>query len=175
MKKKLAMIRQQDANECPFGLPIALACKNAGDTVLKMQPLEDVPSEQRKRYKGANRRAYRHHQDGKRCIYADKIIEGKDIVNCDFGDFGEGIRDHPIRPSPYYPRVFNGIAQTGLYVYPVGSYSDNSEAQQLFSGINSMYASTGEIRLKKLSDFEPDKVLSELYYEIEGIFEKQDD
>lgn len=168
MKKKIAMIRTPGGNQCPFGLPISVACKNAGESVNRMQELAEAPEEQRERYQRANRKAYRHHQEGKRCIYADKIVEGKDAVNCDYGDYGQGMRDHPIRPSPFYPRVFNGMAQTGLWIYPVGSYWDNSEAQQLFSGIFSIYASSGEINIQKHSSFEPDENLVRMYYEVEG-------
>lgn len=169
--KKLAMIRAPGVRDCPFGLPIAVACHNAGDSVERMEPLKDVPKEQRERYKKSNRRVYRHHKENSRCKYADKIVEEKDIVNCDFGDTGEGISDFPIRPSPFYPRVFSGLGQSGLFSYPLNHYLDHSESQQLFDGIFYMYASSGEIPLRKTSSFEPDYHLISTYKEIKGLLE----
>lgn len=173
--KKLAIIRSPKIRECPYGLPIAVSCHNAGKSVERMEALESVPKAQRDRYRKANRRVYRHHKENERCPYADKIVEEKDIVNCDFGDVGEGIRDFPIRPSPFYPRVFSGLGQSGLFSYPLTHYMDNSEAQQLFDGVFYMYASTGEIPLQKSANFEPDYHLINTYKEIQSLFEDVED
>ena len=176
MKKRLAIlnkegvIRGQGVRECPFGLKITISCASAGDSVDKMQSLEDIDKDKRNKYRAANRRVYRHHKTGERCVYADKIIEDKNMVNCDFRDTGERISDTPLKPSPFYPRVFSGIGQTGLYAFPINYYLDNSEAQQLFSGIFHMYASTGEIPLQKTSFIEPDYHLVNIYEEVKDIF-----
>ena len=167
--KKLSIIRTVNIRACPFGLPIAIACHNAGESVKRMEPLESVPKEQRERYKKSNRRVYRHHKENLRCPYADKIVEGKDIVNCDFGDTGEGINDFPLRPSPFYPRVFSGLGQSGMFSYPLSNYSDNSGAQQLFDGIFYMYANSGEIPLMKASNFKTDYHLINTYTESKSL------
>lgn len=153
--RKLSVIRQQGHVECPFGLPVADACKNVGDAIDRMAPLEYVDSEDRQKYADANKKVYLHHKTGERCPYADKIVEGAPIVNCDFGDGGEGMRDAPMRPSPYYPRVFNGLANNagggiaGLVAHPLNSYWENMEAQQLFSSMLTMFASDEDVEIKK--------------------------
>lgn len=147
--KKLAVIRKDIGRGCPFGLPIPLACNNAGNSVENMEALEDLPESKEEKVKAANRRVYRHHKTDTRCPYADKIVEKLHTVHCDFREGGEGFRDFPIRPSPYYPRMFGGLGQRGLYSHPVDYYWDNPEARQFFSGIFSIYASTGEIHINK--------------------------
>lgn len=142
-------IRSPSIRECPFGLPITVACKNAGTSVDNMTALENVPKEQREKYRKANRRVYVHENAKERCPYADKIVENKDAVHCDWGESGARMRDEPMRPSPFYPRVFHGLGQYGLYSYPVNEYTDNHGARQLFTGLFSLYASTGEIEINK--------------------------
>ena len=161
--KRLATIRQDSADPCPFGLPIKLACQHAGESIYRMVPLESIPKEKQEKYKAANRKVYIHHNTGERCPFADKIVEEKNIVNCDYGDSAEGISDTPLRPSPFYSRVFQGLGQTGMFSYPNNFYWDNTDAQQLFNGIFSMYASTGEVLIQKHSLKEPDPNLIDLY------------
>lgn len=158
-KIKLAVIRSPSVRECPFGLLINISCKNAGDTVDRMEPLDNIDKDQVDQYIISNRRIYRHYQAGERCKYADKIIDMANAVHCDYGEAGEGIQDTPINPSPYYPRVWNGLDQSGLFSYPMEGYMDNSAAQGLFAGMFSMYAATGEVLLQKISNFEPDNNL----------------
>lgn len=170
--KKLAVIRMPNVRECPFGLPVALACRNAGNSVDQMEVLEDVPKEKREKYKAANRKVYRHHQSGQRCVYADKIVEDKEIVHCDYGEPGARIRDVPMRPAPYYPRVFNGLGQAGLYSWQVGDYTDYSDAVQMFDSLYfALYSSGGEVDIKKMSAIKN----SEHYYDIEGSLDISED
>lgn len=164
---KESKVRSPAIRMCPFGLDIAISCKNAGDSVLNMQPLLGVEKDKRRRVQRANRRVYRHHKTGERCPYADKIVEDKDIVHCDYGDNGEGIRDTPMRPSPYYPRVFSGLGQVGLYAYPVNYYIDHGDTQLLFDGVYNIYAQTGEIDFLKTSQYEPENFE---YHEIQELF-----
>lgn len=158
---KESRIRKPGVRECPFGLPIALACRNAGESVDNMTPLEDVDKEKRSKQAKSNKRVYIFHQTGERCVYADKIVEDKDVVHCDWMEGGQRMRDFPIRPSPFYPRVFHGLGQYGLYSYPVNDYVDNHGARQFFTGIYSLYASTGEILINKQS-MESDPILEKL-------------
>lgn len=152
---KLAVIRQTGHRACPFGLPIAGACQHAGDSVYRMTPLDLVDKEDVEKYQNANKKVYLHHRTGQRCPFADKIVEEAPIVHCDFQDGGEGLRDSPMRASPYYPRVFNGLANNsgggvaGLIAYPLNSYWENMEAQQLFSSMLTMYANDRDVKIDK--------------------------
>lgn len=161
MLKRLAVIRKENIRPCPFGLPIPTACKYAGDAIDRMQVLEEVEKEKRDGVKRSNKRIYVHSKTNERCPYADKIAEDHEAVHCDYGEGGERLRDFPLRPSPFYPRVFSGLGQTGLFSYPVDYYWDNPEARSLFTGIYSIYASTGEINIKKVA-IKPDPILAEL-------------
>jgi len=146
---------------CPMGLPIPLACHHAGNSVLHMQPLYEINEEKRAKIIKANKTVYRVHKTNARCIYADKIVDRKKAVHCDFGEGGEGIPDFAFRPSPYYPRIFSGLGQSGLFSYPIDFYSDNPSARQLFNGVFSTYASNGEINISNTKII-PDPILTDL-------------
>jgi hypothetical protein len=153
VKKKLGIIRDNKLKDCPFGLPIPDACQNAGDSVNRMAPLSAVDSdEQKERIKKANSLVYVHHKDGKRCQFADKVLEKFKKVDCDFGDTGQGQRSVPYRGSPLYPQTFSGIGLDGLYGYPLGFYSDNNESRNLFFGLFSFLGSDEAEKLIKLAD-----------------------
>jgi hypothetical protein len=160
--QKEAVIRGPGVRECPFGLPISVACKNAGDSVDRMEALTSSNRDEWNKHRRTNRRVYVYHQAGERCVYADKVVHGKERVHCDYGDGGQRQSDFPMRPSPFYPRVFHGLGQYGLYSYPVNDYMDIHGARQLFTGIFSLYASTGEVLINKTS-FLPDPILEGLF------------
>lgn len=161
MLKKLAVIRGTSVRECPFGLPIISGCQTAGEAIGRMQPLSEIAPNKREVYKVANRRVFRHYADGKPCQFADSIVETKNVTNCDFGDTAAGVHDVPLPASPIYPRIFNGLWPTGLFAYPINFYYDNYESRQIFSGIYSIYSTTGEINIKN-GIIEPDPILIEL-------------
>jgi len=137
---KCAWIRSDklEGKQCPFGLPITLGCRNAGDSVARMCPLSAVPEEQRPQVDKANKRVYIHEKTGQRCIYAHDIIEKKEAVNCDFGDVGEGMSTPAFEGSPLYAQTFSGIGLDGLYAFPLGFYADNNESRNLFQGLFSL-------------------------------------
>lgn len=138
--KKLAILRTNySEKKCPFGLPIPEACNCAGDSVNRMEEL--VSDDTYDKVKKLNRRVYVHHKDGNRCPYADKIAQSKKAVHCDYGEFGEGVKDFPISPSPFYPRVFTGLWNSGLFSHPIDYFSDYYGATGLFSGLFSVYGS----------------------------------
>lgn len=166
---KFSILRGENIRKCPYGLPVALACMNAGNSVQDMEPLDNVPDEQKEKYTEANKRVYRHSQDGTSCIYADKIIEHRDVVVCDFGDTGQGEHESNLSPSPFYPRTFGNIAQTTMAAYPYASYADVSSGRQLFDGIFNSFADKEQILIEKTSEAEQD--LSNTY-DIEGILEE---
>lgn len=144
---KLAILRSDSTHPCPFGLGIPGACTSVGTAIHDMQPLDEVPDEEQEKYKQANRRIYRHSADGTRCPFADKVLKNRDFVVCDYGDVGSGEHSVALRPSPYYPRVFVGLGQTGLYSYPFGSYPrgthNDSFPDQIFDGVYQSYVTAG--------------------------------
>jgi len=153
---KTSVIRKPGVRSCPFGLPVAAGCRAAGNSVESMVVLEDIDKDLREKQAKANRRVYVFGQTGERCVYADRIVEDKNIVHCDYGEGGEKIRDFAIRPSPLYPRLFNGVGSYGLYSYPMSGYSNNYGSGQAFTGIYAMYNDTGEINISKQSmEFNP--------------------
>lgn len=159
--EKKAVIRKPGTRDCPYGLVISVSCQNAGITVDQMTILDDVDKKKRNQQAKANRRVYVFHQDGERCAYADKIVEDKNIVHCDYGEGGARMRDFAMRPSPFYPRIFHGLGQYGLYSYRMTDYGDNGSAGHLFNGIYAMYSATGEIMISKES-VDPDPILEKL-------------
>lgn len=161
MLKKLAVIRGTGVRECPFGLPIISACKSAGDSITRMQPLDEVATGKQSICRTANRRIFRHYADGKQCAFADSIVESKNVTNCDYGDSAAGQHSVALPASSIYPKTFGGNWGTGLFAYPINFYYDNYESRQIFAGIYSIYSSTGEINLGK-SAIQPDPILIEL-------------
>lgn len=156
---KLAIIRSMEVRQCPYGLPITAACKHVGEAIDQMVPLAEVPKEQKEKYQKANRRVYVHSNTNQRCPFADKIAENEEAVHCDYGEGGARQSDFPIRPSPYYPRMFNGMGQYGLYSYPITFWMDDEGARNNYTGMFSIYADTNEIPITKNTsiNFDPDK------------------
>lgn len=149
LNDKVAMIRGPGVRECPFGLPIAVACHNAGNAVDNMMELDRCDKDKVDKQKKSNRRVYLHNQTGQRCTYADKIADDKDRVHCDFGEAGAGLSDSPMRASPYYPRAYHGLGQFGLYSYPIYNYMDIQGAHGVYAGAYSEYLTTGDVRISK--------------------------
>lgn len=137
--KKTCWIRGTDkGKKCPFGLPITLACNNAGDSVTHMCPLESVPEEKRERVALADRRVYLYHKTRQRCLYAVNVMDEAQAVNCDFGDVGQGMQGMAFSGSPLYTQTFSGVGLDGLYAFPMGFYADNNESRNLFQGLFSL-------------------------------------
>lgn len=138
--RKKAWIRtdKDEKKKCPFGLPITLACRNAGDSVAHMCPLGAVPEEKRERTALANKRVYIHQKTGERCLYAKNIMKKQDAVNCNFSDVGEGLGGPALEGSPLYAQTFAGVGLDGLYAFPLGFYADNNSSRNLFQGLFSL-------------------------------------
>jgi hypothetical protein len=118
-----------------------------------MAPIGEVKDDEHKeRLKKANSLVYIHHKTGKKCQFADKILEKYQKVDCDFGDTGQGQPHVPYRGSPLYPQTFQGIGLDGLYGYPLGFYADNNESRNLFFGLFSFLGSGKPKELIKLAD-----------------------
>lgn len=161
MLKKLAILRNDSIRPCPYGLSVKNACQNVGEAIHMMQPLDTVPGSKRKELKKKNIRVYALHAEKTACPFADTIIDGKDFVHCDFLEGGQMQKSFPFPVTPYYPRVFNGLGSYQFLSYPLDSYVNNYDARNTFSGIFSLYASTGEVLLNKRGSL-PDPILIDL-------------
>ena len=139
--KKVAFIRSDKNGQeysCPFGLPITVSCKHAGSAVANMCPLSLIEEEEKvEKVKKANQRIYLYFKEDKRCSYAGNVMEGRDVVNCDFGDTGQGMSMPALSGSPIYPQAFAGVSG-GVSAFPLGFYADNQESRNLFQGLFSL-------------------------------------
>jgi hypothetical protein len=145
--KKTSIIRSKRVRPCPFGLPIPEACANAGKSVERMVPIEDDIATEK-----ANRLIYVYYKDCENCPFADKIIETKQSVDCDFGDTGQGQKSPSFQGSPLYPQTFSGIGLSGLYAHPLGYYADNNNSRNLFFGLFSLLGHANVEDMIKLAD-----------------------
>lgn len=116
---------------------------------MRMEPLDNVVPQDRNLQREHNVAAYAMYGTGTRCRFADQIADERDVVHCDWGEPGQGIRDFPMDPIPIYPRIFGTMGVYGYYSYPLASYWDNPGNASLFSGIYS-YSSDGRIAINKL-------------------------
>jgi hypothetical protein len=133
---KESTIRGKNVRNCPFGLPIPEGCENAGNSIIRMAPIED--EKESDGIAKANRLVYAYHKECRKCPYADKILDEYGKVDCDFGDTAAGKRVPAFRGSPLFPQTFHGIGLDGLYGYPLGFYADNNESRNLFFGLFSL-------------------------------------
>ena len=125
-KIKLAVIRTNSSDVCPFGLDITEACLHAGKSVMNMQKgnAEDNNEIYNKFIKD-NR--------NNKCIYAQNILNNFNSVDCNFGepnlgtDINKGLGETPAR------LFYGGI--NGLQTYPPGVLSDRYDiSRNLYYG-----------------------------------------
>ena len=120
--KKLAIIRSDSSpHKCPFGLSIKNGCANAGNSVLKMTPLDRVDDDEQEFQLQHNIAVYALNGEGK-CLYADQMIDEKDVVNCDFGDGAAGIESTSVVPAKTVPITAASFALTNYSAIPLNSY-----------------------------------------------------
>lgn len=163
MNRKLAVIRKNDDTPCPFGMQVPWACKNAGQIIERMAPLdvlgpEASDDEQRVLAKANLRLLVWELMSGnqpERCTYASHVFPDKSAVDCNFGDTAPGQdQKSALLGSPFYSRLFTGIALDGLYSYPLGFYGDYNISRNLFYGLYSLQGQTKihKEQLKKLAE-----------------------
>ena len=147
--KKLAVIRSNTQDACPFGLPIPFGCKRVGDLITRMAPvdiLEDSTEEEKEEIAKANRRLFMWMQSEEpcECRYAGKLFKDKGVVECNWDTDVSGEHEKAaLVGSPYYYKHFSGIGLDGLYSYPLGYYTDNSIDRGMYYGMYSI-ESTGQ-------------------------------
>lgn len=128
--KKLSVIRGDTVAQCPYGLNITGACKNVGDAIVTMTPLDgsDQPDQASKK----NLIIYHTQKLGERCPFANEIMDKFNKVDCSWGDTAAGEGVHYLTPSPLYPKTFIGDglepgSNKGQDVYDPRQYFDAPE------------------------------------------------
>jgi hypothetical protein len=154
--RKLAMIRKNDEDGCPFGLSIPHACQSAGDSVNKLAPLDslgpDASEEEKGKIKEANERVYMHICPGTECKYAGAVIPQNNCVECSYGDTAPGSKEtKALQGSPFYSQMFAGIGLDGVFSYPLGYYSEMNTGRNAYYGLYSMN-DFRDIKLRKLAN-----------------------
>lgn len=144
---KLAEIRTNDDVKCPFGLPIPFGCEYAGSHVERMAPLDimgpDSSKQEQKSISDANTKLLawnllRSPDKPSQCPYVGKLIQGKDMVECNYDDSAPGQGPgQALQGAPFYSKIFSGVLN-GLYTYPVGFYSDYNVSRNLYYGTYSL-------------------------------------
>lgn len=161
---RLAVLRDDNDNPCPFGLPISHACKTAGRLVDKMAPLailgKDVSDWEKDIIASANVHLLIYNSPNEICKFAGNLIESnKDIVECNWDSVAAGVHEKgSLRGSAYYPRFFSGIGVDGLFSYPLGYYSDSGKSRHRYYGLFGLEGSDDRDELTKISEEDVNKV-----------------
>jgi len=163
MKKiiKLAIIRDNENDPCPFGLKVNYACKNAGEIVNKMYPIESLPedatNEDKDKIKAANKRLatwtiMMQQEQPTQCIYADDLFPEKpDKVNCSYG--GPSGRDSKgmYDGIPGYSTQFAGMGLSGLSAIPFAALTENNVMKNTYYGVLSLQGKNNADKLVALA------------------------
>lgn len=110
--KKLSVIRGHGIS-CPYGLSVIDACKNIGEMISQLQPLDSVEGENKEKTIEKNKFLYSTQKTGKRCLYANVILEKFNTVDCSYGDTAAGEQTGYLPASPLYQRTFIGYGLDG--------------------------------------------------------------
>lgn len=149
LRLKLAEIRKNDEDPCPFGLPITFGCKNAGNYVDQMAPFDvmgkDVSEDEREILAAANTKLLawnllRSSDKPLPCKFVGHILDKNGAVECNHDDTAPGQGPaQPLLPAPYYSKMFNNVI-TGLTTYPAGYLADYNVSRNAYFGIYSLQA-----------------------------------
>jgi len=159
---RLAIIRTNTEDSCPFGLNVPYGCKNAGDLITKMAPLDSLGDETSKEEKEtiakANNRLFMWHNPGQHCSFAGKLFANKPAVECNWHSNAPGITEKGIVGAPFYSKVYNNIGLDGIYSYPLGYYADNNISRNMYYGLYSLMGGKQDVDLVKLSSDEEKEI-----------------
>jgi len=132
--KKLSVIRGDTIAGCPYGLKTIHACKDVGDIILTMAPLNNYDDKKLKqRAIITNRTIYHTQKTDERCPFANEIMDKFDKVDCSWGDTAAGEGTGYLPASPLYPRTFigngleTGMANKGQDIYDPRMYFEAPE------------------------------------------------
>jgi hypothetical protein len=144
---KLADIRKNDDNQCPFGLPIPFGCQNAGSYVEQMAPFEvmgkEVSDDEKEMLSAANTKLLawnllRSSDKPSPCRFVGHILEKNNAVECNHDDTAPGQgAGQSLMPAPFYSKMFNGVI-TGLMTYPSGYLADYNVSKNSYFGTYSL-------------------------------------
>lgn len=153
--RKLAVIRQENNVQCPFGLPITEACKKVGHATEDMQNLnaiQEQPDEVISKVRDQNLKIYSKVRIPGRCLFAAKLFKTHpDTVDCNFGDTAAGFQDPNLTNiSEFDSQVLNGQNLFSLYTFPFGYVSDSygDLNTNLYYGINTTTYGSSETNNK---------------------------
>lgn len=153
---KLAVIRTNEEQSCPFGLPVPFGCKYAGGVINRMAPLsalgDDPKPSEKKKVSDANVKVLAYtlmgsSEEPSKCDYAAHIFDKKEAVECNYEDTapGEGQKG-ALLGAPFYDQIFAGVGLNGLFSYPIGYYADYNISRNLYYGIFSLQGSDERTR-----------------------------
>lgn len=141
---KLAVIRDNEADMCPFALNVPWACHHAGEHVQRMMPIDKLQdAEEKEAFAKANNRLLtwslmQETTEPQRCFYLAKAFPDKDKVDCSYGDTAAGVQQSgSLLGSPMYAKHFTGVGLDGLYSIPLAYYSDGNISRNLFMSLYS--------------------------------------
>lgn len=153
----LKVIRDNEDRICPFGFEIPFGCNNAGSLVQHLIPAtsQEIALE--------NFKILKENNPKEKCFYADKIIDVKNKVICQFPEEQDKI-EMPTG-SPLYYKPMSGTLMTGLMTFPLGYYNDNSLDKNHYYGyysIESLSSEENKILNKKSLQEEFNKAIVKL-------------
>lgn len=138
MKKKLAVIRDNEVKKCPFGLHVPDACFIAGNLVDNMVVIEPKDEDvgltetEINNMIEANRRVLMFSSEKEsKCKYANYIFKDKQMVECNQDDTGEGLGHGNFKSMPTSPQYL-GIS---FYSIPVVPYNYNIDTSDTTTNI----------------------------------------
>jgi hypothetical protein len=158
--RKLAVIRTNNDNPCPFGLPIPFGCKCAGKHTENMAPLdimEKMTDEEKNMVSEANTKLLGHEllntaEKPEQCRYVGHILDNKDVTECNYDDSAPGQGPgQSLATRPSYSNMFEG-SMSGLRTAPSGYFSDYNASQNSYLGILSYQGSVKEDELIKMAN-----------------------
>ena len=157
---KLAVIRDNDSDPCPFGLPVPFGCQHVGNIIEKLAPLdvmEEATEEEQKRIADANVRMMawllmKSAEETGKCPYAAKIFKDQEASECNYYDTAPGQdQKAALLAAPFYSQIFSGVGLNGMYSYPIGYYADYNISRNLFFGIFSLQGSEMRRKFTKIA------------------------
>ena len=153
---KLAMLRRDDENPCPFGLKIPNTCKVVGNKIDSMRPLDDATdNRERENIAFINNRMLAWDVDGdnqSRCRYAAKVFEAHNASECNYNDVAPGVAPVTEVSSPSFSRNFDQPDMVGLMSYPQQYYSEFGSMQNGYYGLYSLQGEVNEYDMLKLAE-----------------------
>jgi hypothetical protein len=154
--RKLAVIRTNNDNPCPFGLPIPFGCTCAGKYTENMAPLdimEKMTQEEKDLVSSANTKLLAHEllntaEKPEQCRYVGHILDKKEVTECNYDDTAPGQGPgQSLATTPSYSKMFEG-GINGIRTAPAGYFSDYNVSQNSYLGILSYQGNKEEDLIK---------------------------